>query len=180
MTIAPLGNHPVGNPKKKSFAYALLFLGLAGICGIQRFYLGKVGSGLLYFFTIGFFGIGQFIDLFLLPEMVDDYNRKKGLSLSGQYIAPSSQQQVVVNIGEQVSSAIAGLSTGQQAKETVPQTLEQKILQRCHDESASIGQICIAAGFPVKEVKEAVDRLTAEGILHADVDEAGVIRYKLA
>ncbi len=61
----------------------------------------------------------------------------------------------------------------------MPQTLDQKILQRCHDESTSIGQICLAAGVDTKEVKEAVDRLTAESLLHADMDEAGVIRYKL-
>jgi len=180
MTIAQPINQPVGKPKKKSVAYGLLLVaGFTGICGLQRFYVGKVGSGLLYLFTIGFLGVGQFIDLFLLAEMVDDYNRKKGYLLPGQFIAPSAQQQVVVNIGEHVSSAIAGLGAGQQMKEAVPKTLDQKILQRCHDESASIGQICLAAGVDAKEVKEAVDRLTAEGLLHADIDDAGVIRYKL-
>jgi len=179
MTIAQPVNQPVGEPKKKSVAYILVFLGLTGICGLQRFYVGKVGSGLLYLLTIGFLGVGQFVDLFLVPEMVDDCNRKKGFSLPGQYIAPSAQQQVVVNIGEHVSSAIAGLGAGQQVKEAVPQTLDQKILQRCHDESASIGQICLAAGVDAKEVKEAVDRLAAEGLLHADIDDAGIIRYKL-
>jgi len=179
VTIAQPNYQPAGERKKKSVAYALAFVGITGICGLQRFYVGKVGSGLLYLFTIGFLGFGQFIDLFLLPEMVEDYNRKKGFSLSGQYIAPSSQQQLVVNIGEHVSSAILGLGAGQQMKEAVPQTLEQKILRRCHDESASLGQICLAAGVDSKEVKEAVDRLTAEGLLHADIDEAGIIRYKL-
>lgn len=179
VTIAQPIHQPAGEPKKKSVAYALVFVGLTGICGLQRLYVGKVGSGLLYFFTIGFFGVGQLIDLFLVPEMIDDYNRKKGLSLPGQYIAPSAQQQVVVNIGEHVSSAIAGLGGGHQAKETTPQTLDQKILQRCHDESASLGQICIAAGVDVKDVKEAVDRLTAQGLLHADINEAGVIHYRL-
>ena len=180
MTIAQPINQPVGEPKKKSVAYALVFVAaFTGLCGLQRFYVGKIGSGLLYLFTIGFLGVGQFIDLFLTSEMVDEYNRKKGFLLPGQYIAPSAQQQVVVNIGEHVSSAIAGLGAGQQMKDSVPQTLDQKILQRCHDESASIGQICLAAGVDTKEVKEAVDRLTAEGLLHADIDESGVIRYKL-
>lgn len=99
--------------------------------------------------------------------------------LPGQYIAPSAQQQVVVNIGEHVSSSIAGLGKDQQVQNAVPQTLEQKILQRCHDERASIGQIFIAAGGDVKEVKEAVDRLTTEGLLHAEIDDGGIIRYKL-
>ena len=179
MTIARPANYPIGEPKKKAVAYVLVFVGLTGVCGLQRFYVGKIGSGILYLFTIDFLGIGQFIDLFLASEMVDDYNRRKGFVLPGQYIAPSAQQQVVVNIGEHVSSAISGLGGGQQAKEVASQTLDQKILQRCHDESASMGQICIVAGVDVKEVKDAVDRLTAEGLLHADIDEAGVIRYRL-
>lgn len=181
MTIAQPVQPPIGQPKKKSVAYILLFVAsFTFICGLQRLYLGKIGSGLLYLFTLGFFGVGQFVDIFLVPEMVDDYNRRKGFTLPGQYIAPSAQQQVVVNIGEHVSSAIAGLGADQGSRQEVtPQTLDQKILQRCHDESATIGQICIAAGSDVKEVKEAVDRLTAEGLLHADIDQAGIIRYHL-
>jgi len=179
VTITQPLNQPSGERRKKSVAYALLFVGFSGFCGLQRFYVGKIGSGLLYLFTIGFFGVGQFIDLFLVSEMVDDYNRRKGSMLPGQYIAPSAQQQVVVNIGEHVSSSIAGLGKDQQVQNAVPQTLEQKILQRCHDERASIGQIFIAAGGDVKEVKEAVDRLTTEGLLHAEIDDGGIIRYKL-
>ena len=180
MAIAQPVNHPVGEPRKKSVAYFLAFVGLTGICGLQRFYVGKTGSGLLYLFTLGFLGMGQLADLFLVPEMVDEYNSKKGFALPGQYMAPAAQQQIVINIGEHVSSAIAGLATAQQAKDAAPLTLEHKILQRCQNESASIGQICIAAGGDIKEAKEAVNRLTAEGILHANIDEEGVIRYKLA
>ena len=50
------------------------------ICGIHRFYVGKVGSGILYLFTLGFFGVGQLIDLFSLGDMVDNANTKKKLN----------------------------------------------------------------------------------------------------
>jgi TM2 domain-containing membrane protein YozV len=57
-------------------AYLLWLLGLVGFCGIHRFYLGKPFTGLLWFFTLGLLGFGQVIDLFLIPRLVVQANRK--------------------------------------------------------------------------------------------------------
>lgn len=50
-----------GPPKSKwvTFFLCLLF----GCLGVHRFYTGKVGTGILYLFTMGFCGIGVFFDL---------------------------------------------------------------------------------------------------------------------
>lgn len=58
--------------KSKLVAYVLWFF--LGVFGVHRFYLGKIGSGILYFFTLGIFGIGWFIDLFTLGGQVDTRN----------------------------------------------------------------------------------------------------------
>jgi TM2 domain-containing membrane protein YozV len=55
-------------------AYLLWFLGGFGVLGLHRFYAGRVGTGILWFFTGGIFGIGALIDLFLIPGMVADAN----------------------------------------------------------------------------------------------------------
>jgi TM2 domain-containing membrane protein YozV len=55
-------------------AYALWCLSFFGICGVQRFYAGKIGTGLLYFFTFGLFGVGQLLDLIFIPSMIDRRN----------------------------------------------------------------------------------------------------------
>ena len=55
----------------------LLWL-LTGLFGGHRFYVGKIGSGILYLFTGGFFFIGWALDFFSLGSMVDNYNMMHG------------------------------------------------------------------------------------------------------
>jgi TM2 domain-containing membrane protein YozV len=64
--------------KSKLVAYLLWFF--LGWLSIHRFYLGKIGSGILYLLTGQLFGIGWIVDLFLLGGMVDNYNNKKEIN----------------------------------------------------------------------------------------------------
>ncbi len=52
------------SPRSRWIA-ALLCLFL-GVLGVHRFYVGKVGTGLIYLFTGGLFGIGLLYDLFCI------------------------------------------------------------------------------------------------------------------
>lgn len=60
--------------KDLGIAYLLWLPGVIGIAGLQRLYIGKIFTGLLYFFTFGLFGFGTLVDLFTLPSQVDHYN----------------------------------------------------------------------------------------------------------
>ncbi len=44
-------------------------LWIFGFTGSHRFYFGKPLSGTVWFLTLGLFGIGWIIDLFLIPSM---------------------------------------------------------------------------------------------------------------
>ncbi len=58
--------------KSKAATYFLWFF--LGFFSAHRFYLGKIGSGILYLLTGQLFGIGWIIDLFLIDGMVERYN----------------------------------------------------------------------------------------------------------
>ncbi len=47
-----------------------------GFIGSHRFYYGKPITGTIWFFTLGLFFIGWIIDLFLIPEMDREADRK--------------------------------------------------------------------------------------------------------
>jgi hypothetical protein len=64
---------------KRLWALILSAGSLIGICGLQRFYVGKVGTGILWFLTGGLFGIGQLIDIILI--LVGQFNDRYGLPL---------------------------------------------------------------------------------------------------
>ena len=52
-------------PYKSRLAAALLCLFL-GVLGIHRFYVGKIGTGLIWFFTGGFFLMGYILDFIFI------------------------------------------------------------------------------------------------------------------
>ena len=67
-------------------AYGLWALCLVGVAGIHRFYAGRYVTGTIWLFTWGLLGIGLFIDLFLIPGMIERKNRE--LATVGSWQAP--------------------------------------------------------------------------------------------
>ena len=83
----------------KSKCVAYLLWGFLGWAGAHKFYLGKIGMGILYLFTLGLFGIGLLIDLFTLGNQVDIYNALHGGVGGGNQTQNVNQaQNVVVNV----------------------------------------------------------------------------------
>lgn len=151
--------------KEKGIAYMLWAACFMGVCGLQRLYAGKIGTGLLYLFTFGLFGIGQFVDLFLIPRMVEDANNR--LALEGVDVRQLGR-----------GGALAALP-GKRVPRTTEEfqvALVQAAMQRGGKLSASEAVSETGRGF--KEVKRQLDEMVVNGFIEMDSDEQGQEFYK--
>lgn len=65
---------------QKSRLVAFLLCWFLGYLGIHRFYVGKIGTGVLYIFTGGLFGIGIFVDWIVI--LVGSFKDETGAVLA--------------------------------------------------------------------------------------------------
>lgn len=75
--VAPVYPYQVISPSNRWIAFALCFF--LGVIGIHRFYVGKVGTGILYILTAGLCGIGVLVDLIMI--VCGSFTDKAGLPL---------------------------------------------------------------------------------------------------
>ncbi|MCL1989900.1 MAG: TM2 domain-containing protein [Defluviitaleaceae bacterium] len=62
---------PTGRPVNKWIAFLLCYF--TGVLGVHKFYEGKIGTGLLYLFTFGLFGLGVIVDLIIIVFKPNPY-----------------------------------------------------------------------------------------------------------
>ena len=68
---------PYVSPKSRLVALLLCFF--LGVLGVHRFYVGKVGTGILYFFTASLFGFGWIFDMVMIA--IGAFRDSRGLPL---------------------------------------------------------------------------------------------------
>ena len=140
-------------------AYILWAFGLMGFCGIHRFYSGKITSGLIYFFTLGFFGFGQFVDLFLIPGMTRERNLR--LMYEAAVESRSTSPQVTLVEEEKPDPMLVLLKAA-----------------NAHNNVLSIGQAMIATELPIEEVEALLNKALKQNLAHITNDEkTGAVRY---
>lgn len=74
--------YPASVPDRESgLALGLTAVGFLGVAGLQYFYIGKIGKGVAYLLTAGWFGIGTVVSLFTINDEVIRTNdeRRRGL-----------------------------------------------------------------------------------------------------
>lgn len=67
--------------KSIGVAYAMMLFTIIGVSGIQHFYMGKTGRGILWLLTWGLLGVGTFIDLFTLPSQMKTINARRAAGI---------------------------------------------------------------------------------------------------
>jgi hypothetical protein len=148
---------PFHGPKKVSIGYLLTLPSFFGCSGIQRFYLGKYGTGLLYLLTGGLFFLGTLYDLVTMERQVREVNMLLGYSPrdwdGGSHAQDSSIIEARYSIYEE--------------KNPVPQeSLEARIVSLA--EEAELNQLTlrdlIKAGIELDDAKASLERLVREEV----------------
>lgn len=67
------------NKSQKSWVVALLLCFFLGGLGVHRFYVGKVGTGIIQLLTVGGFGIWALIDFIII--LVGSFSDSEGKTL---------------------------------------------------------------------------------------------------
>lgn len=107
-------NQPISAPKNKWTVF-LLCLFLGGL-GVHRFYVGKVGTGILYLLTFGLFGIGVLVDLVLI--LLGNFKDGSGQLLTGSVSGSSAKgtakglKVIFIGVGVIVFLVIIGAILG--------------------------------------------------------------------
>lgn len=140
-----------------AISYLLWALGLVGVCGLQRFYNRKPLSGALWLFTLGFCGIGQLVDLFLIPELVEQANQPLLLQ---EALARLEGSESAVPIDRQLLAL---------ARRSGPAgfTFNDALLE-----------LSLPADTPRDRIREEIERLLFDHLLDVDNDERGRVIYR--
>jgi TM2 domain-containing membrane protein YozV len=152
----------------------LLWLGfIFFLAGLHRIHNGKVFTGLLWLFTWGLFGFGQFIDLLLIPNMVQEYDAKLRFryGYSPLDAANRPQLQQVVQPIDATPPTIAPPS-GNDLMIRLLHAAEQR------GGRLSVTQGVLDTGESFAEVESVLKEMTKTGYVGIDNDPAtGIIVY---
>lgn len=171
-------------PQQRSYptAYALWCFCFLSVCGIHRLYARRYFSGFFYLITLGFFGIGQFLDLFLIPGMIDEENLKiKALygyqpNEASFYQTPES---IVVNLPK--SEAPRANLEGKNKEPLTDKDVDRAILRTCKEtQGATLAEIFLEVDEEYEKIESRVQYLMQKNLLTIDnrADDGAVI-YKI-
>lgn len=119
-------------------------------------------------FTWGLFGVGQFVDLFLIPDMVDGYNAK--LQARNGMINGVPMRQPIV------ATRVVQPQTPEQAQEKLMMQLLKAAAAKGGRLSVTQGVMATGVGFA--EVEAALREMVKTGYVGIDNDPVtGVVTY---
>ncbi len=149
--------------KDNTIAYLLWCGWLIGLGGLHRIYNGKYGTGFLWLFTWGLFGIGQLVDLLTIPGMVEDANTR-------------------LLIREAGGPAALAAAMARQGVKRLPRTAEefQVALVKAAEEHGgrlTVAEAVAATGRGFKEVDKQLKEMALAGYVEADSDDSGQLFY---
>ena len=93
---------PTGENPEKSYLVALLISYLVGSFGVDRFYLGKIGTGVAKLLTFGGLGVWAIVDLLLIAfgklRAKDDTRPLEGFAKNYSWVKLLTVALIILNV----------------------------------------------------------------------------------
>ncbi len=131
-------------------AYLLWFFGGMGMMGFHRFYLGKAGTGVLWFMTGGMMFLGALYDAVTLPSQVDAANRRD-----------QPIKVIIEREEEPLERAVLRVAERNQGRVTPV-------------------QVAAASDWTIDEVSEKLEAMVKKGLCEMRVTKRGTVIYRFA
>lgn len=151
-------------------AYILWLPSLFGFSGLHRFYLGKFGTGLLFLFTGGLFGLGTLYDAFTLPDQVREARLKARYSAALE----ASDREFLRRLGIETSAGPSSTNSRE--------TVEHVILRTAKKNRgiATPAEVALEGGISTDQAKEHLESLVSKGVAEVRVrSSSGTLVYVL-
>ena len=149
-------------------AYFLWLISGCGWLGFHRFYLGKVGTGLLWMFTAGLIGFGSLYDLVTLPNQVRERNILRAIREGQIHGNVSDQSWRKVNDGE---------ARFVNSKESVERVILK--LAKANKGIITASELALSANISVEEAKRDLDAMVSKGFAELRVRSSGSLVYTI-
>ena len=152
--------------QRLAVSYLLWLGGFFGLSGLHRIYNGKITSGLIWFFTLGLFGVGQFVDVFFVPGMTEEHQLKR---LKANYDG---------DIYDLLNQPMTSTQTLQQP------TREEKMVKLLKSAKSNAGQLSVTqavldTGMSFEEVENLLTEMAKSGYVGvSNHPHTGIVVYQ--
>jgi len=151
--------------RKTSVTFGLWCLGVIGVCGVHRFYLGKYVTGFIWLVTLGLLGVGQIIDLFRVQGMTRQVN------LESMLLPPTPTK----------AQETRGPEESPQADRQLPASRQHRILKAAQASGGvvTLAQVVTQTGMSFEQAETTLDEMVAKGYVDiGNHPNSGVVVYR--
>ncbi len=159
-----------------TITYLLWLLSGCGVLGFHRFYLKKVPTGILYFFSAGLCGFGAFYDLITIPHQVREAN------LKAKYMAAMEYEKHMgkpIAFSNNHSNEIIDDRKKTKNTELSDANIEQEILKLAKSEGGIVtpGSLALEIHISLKKAEENLHKLVANSFAEMRITKDGRVVY---